>query len=238
MPTKRPVFLYSLLAVLFAVNLLYRVFYLPGFIHLEGLNFPFFFVESGSDGIDLATPRAVDFGIHNGDHLVDVNGTPYTGTGVLGRAFTKAEAGTPLQVTIVLLHGPGGGQRTISLPVTKSNFESWDVVSDSVVGSVLPLMSLVLGFWVAFRRPRDPMAWLLLALMMSFPHILQTFLYRMGGRPDGGKRACSTRAPSRRLSPSSFTCLAASFPSLSPREVHTTRCGGPCCGFARFLSPS
>ena len=33
-PTKRPIILYSLLAVLFAVTLLYQVFYLPGFIHL------------------------------------------------------------------------------------------------------------------------------------------------------------------------------------------------------------
>jgi hypothetical protein len=74
-PTKRPIFLYSLLAVLFAVNMLYRVFYLPGFIHLEGLNFPFFFVESGSNGIDLATPKAAGFGIHNADQLIAVNGT-------------------------------------------------------------------------------------------------------------------------------------------------------------------
>ena len=108
MPTKRPIFLYSLLAVLFAVNLLYRVFYLPDFIHREVLNFPFFFVESGSNRIDLATPKAAGFGIHNGDQLVAVNGTAYTGTGVLGRAFTKAEAGTPLVVTIVPAHDPRG----------------------------------------------------------------------------------------------------------------------------------
>jgi sigma-B regulation protein RsbU (phosphoserine phosphatase) len=187
MPTKRPIFLYSLLAVLFAVNLLYRVFYLPAFLHGEALNFPFFFVESGSNGIDLATPKAVDLGIHNADHLVAVNGTAYTGTGVLGHAFTKAEAGTPLVVTIVPAHAPAGGQRTISLPVTKSNFESWDVVSDFVVGFLLAFLSLVLGFWVAFRRPRDPLAWLLLALMLSFPHILQTFV--VYGWPPGWREA-------------------------------------------------
>ena len=90
MPTKRPIFLYSVLAILFAVNLLYRAFYLPDFIHLEGLNFPFFFVESGSNGIDLTTPKAAGFGIHNTDQLVAVNGTAYTGTGVLGRAFASS----------------------------------------------------------------------------------------------------------------------------------------------------
>ncbi len=58
MPTKRPVFLYSLLAVLFAVNLLYRGFYLPGFIHLEKVSFPFFFVESGSNGLTWLLRRS------------------------------------------------------------------------------------------------------------------------------------------------------------------------------------
>ena len=176
MPTKRPILLYSVLAVLFAVNLLYWAFYLPDFIHGEVLNFPSFFAESGSNQINLATPRAVDFGIHNGDQLVAINGTAYTGTGVLGRAFTKTEAGTPLVLTIVPAHDPAGGQRTISLPVTKSSFASWNAASDSVVFFLLPAVSLLLGFWVAFRRPRDPMAWLLLALMLSFPHILQTFV--------------------------------------------------------------
>jgi phosphoserine phosphatase RsbU/P len=186
-PTKRPIFLYSVLAVLFAVNVLYRVFYLPDFIHREVLNFPFFFVESGSNGIVFATPKAAGFGIHNADHLIAVNGVKYTGTGVLGRAFTKAEAGNPLMVTIIPVDAPGSAPRTISLPVTKSNFESWDVVSDFVVGFLLPFVSLLLGFWVAFRRPRDPLAWLLLALMLSFPHILQTFV--VNGWPPGWREA-------------------------------------------------
>ena len=32
----------------------------------------------------------------------------------------------------------------------------------------MPIFCLLLGFWVAFLRPRDPLAWLLLALMLSF----------------------------------------------------------------------
>jgi sigma-B regulation protein RsbU (phosphoserine phosphatase) len=187
MPTKRPIFLYSVLAILFAVNLLYRVVYLPDFIHREVIDFPFFFVESGSNGIDLATPKAVASGIHNGDHLVAVNGTAYTGTGVLGTAFKNAKASTPLVVTIVPAGAPAGGQRTISLPVTKATFESWDTAADLVVGFLLPFVSLLLGFWVAFRRPRDPLAWLLLALMLSFPHVLQAYV--VYGWPPGWREA-------------------------------------------------
>lgn len=79
------------MTVLFAVNLFYWAFYLPDFIHHEVLNFPFFFAEPGSNKIDLAIPGAVAFGLHNGDHLVAVNGTAYTGTGDVGRAFTRAK---------------------------------------------------------------------------------------------------------------------------------------------------
>jgi sigma-B regulation protein RsbU (phosphoserine phosphatase) len=52
---------------------------------------------------------------------------------------------------------------------------------------LLPAVSLLLGFWVAFRRPRDPMAWLLLGLMMSFPHILATSVVE--GWPPGWREA-------------------------------------------------
>ena len=176
MPIKRPVFLYSLLATLFVITLLYQAGYLPSFFRSEGKHCPFFFVESGSNRITFVTAESEGYGIHDGDQLLAVNGVPYTGTGVLGHAFRTASVGVPLAVTIAPKDFPAGVQRSISLPVTSTRLNPWGVASDVVVGFLLPALSLLLGFWVAFRRPRDPMAWLLLALMMSFPHILQSFL--------------------------------------------------------------
>jgi sigma-B regulation protein RsbU (phosphoserine phosphatase) len=185
-PTKRPIFLYALLTALFAITLLYQARYLPGFVHEEQRKFPFFFVESGSNRIFLANRETSGFGIHNGDQLLSVDEKAYTGTGGLEHAFATAQAGTPLLVTIAPANAPGTRQ-SISLPVTKSQFRSWDFASDLVIGFLLPAVSLVLGFWVAFRRPRDPLAWLLLALMLSFPHILQTFI--VYGWPPGWREA-------------------------------------------------
>ena len=176
MPTKRPVFLYSLLATLFAVTLLYQAAYFPDFVRRETKHFPFFFVDSGSNIIAFAGAESAGYGIHNGDQLLAVNGVPYTGTGMLGQAYRSATVGVPLAVTILPKGSPPGGQRTISLPITSARLNTWDTSSDLVVGFLLPIVSLLLGFWVAFRRPRDPLAWLLLALMLSFPHILQTFI--------------------------------------------------------------
>jgi phosphoserine phosphatase RsbU/P len=175
-PTKRPVFLYSLLATLFVITLLYQAGYLPSFFRDELKHLPFFFAESGSNKIAFATPEAAGYGIHDGDHLLAVNGVPFTGTGVLGQAFRSATVGVPLAVTIVPKDSPAGAQRRISLPVTPVRLTFWGDTSDLVVSFLLPALSLLLGFWVAFRRPRDPMAWLLLALMMSFPNILQSFI--------------------------------------------------------------
>jgi sigma-B regulation protein RsbU (phosphoserine phosphatase) len=185
--TKRPILLYSLLAGLFAISLLYQVRYLPDLFRRETLHFAFFFVDSGSDTINFTTPEAASLGIRNGDRLLAVNGTPFTGTGVLGQAFANARAGVPLVVTIVAKDAPLAEQRNVDLPVTSTPFNSWGTFSDLVVEFLLPGLSLLLGFWVAFRRPRDPMAWLLLALMMSFPNILKTFIVE--GWPPGWREA-------------------------------------------------
>ena len=187
MPIKRPILLYSLLATLFAISLLYQVRYLPDLFRRETVHFPFFFVDPGSDTINFTTPEAASFGIRNGDHLVAVNGIPFIGTGVLGQAFNRAKAGVPLNVTMVAKDAAMGEQRTIDLPVTSSPLNSWSNFSDLVVEFLLPGLSLLLGFWVAFRRPRDPMAWLLLALMMSFPNILKAFIVE--GWPPGWREA-------------------------------------------------
>jgi sigma-B regulation protein RsbU (phosphoserine phosphatase) len=90
-------------------------------------------------------------------------------------------------VTIAPKNGNDSDQRTIALPVTAESRNSWDALSTFVVQILLPAVSLLLGFWVVYRRPRDPMAWLLLGLMMSFPHILQAFL--VPGWPPGWREA-------------------------------------------------
>lgn len=63
----------------------------------------------------------------------------------------------------------------------------WEVLADVAFQFVLPGISVLLGFWVAFRRPRDPMAWLLLALMLTFPHIFES--YKVQGWPPGWREA-------------------------------------------------
>jgi sigma-B regulation protein RsbU (phosphoserine phosphatase) len=186
-PTKRPVFLYCLLAIVLVVTVVYQIRYLPEFVQRNETEAPSFFVAFGSNHLRYVSPEAAALGLHSDDALLAVNGEPYTGTSVLSRAFTTTRVGVPLQITILPRNHSRGGAQTIALPVTAGRFPSWDTSSDLVVGILLPLVSLLLGFWVAFRRPRDPMAWLLLALMLSFPHMLQSFIVE--GWPPGWRVA-------------------------------------------------
>ena len=169
--------------------------------------------------------------------MVAVNGTPYTGTGVLGR-LSQAQAGIPLLVTIVPADAPAGGQRTISLPVTRTRFESWDVVGDFVVGFLLPFVSLLLGFWVAFRRPRDPLAWLLLALMSAFPTSCKLLSsYGVAARVAGSRRALR-EYPLGGFPHHHFPFWPLLSRALSPWKCTRQGVAGSCGGFARFPSPS
>ena len=46
----------------------------------------------------------------------------------------------------------------------------------------IPWLCLVLGYWAVLVRPRDPQAWLLLLLMLSFPHLAYSTYWHW---PDG-----------------------------------------------------
>ncbi len=181
MPAKRPIALYCLLAVIFAVTLTYQVRYLPDFARAEVRSVPFFFTDSGSDRIAYTSPDANRLGVHIGDRLLTLNGLPYTGTYALGHAIQTTPIGAALELTLRPdgtrpdRTGPNAPER-VRVPVIAAPLHSWDVFSDVVLGLFLPAVSLLLGFWVALRRPRDPMAWLLLGLMLSFPHILRSFI--------------------------------------------------------------
>lgn len=185
MPIKRPIFRYGLLALLFTITVVYEVRYLHDILRDERLAIPFFAPRAASNEVGFVTPAAAQAGIHDGDRLLTINGVPYTGTGVLGDALACAKPGTPIVLT--LASRDTTGQKTIKLPVTRSPVTFWEAASELFLHFLLPAISLLLGFWVALVRPRDPLAWILLALMMTFPHILET--YKIWGWGRGWREA-------------------------------------------------
>jgi sigma-B regulation protein RsbU (phosphoserine phosphatase) len=167
--------------------MLYEVRYTHDILRDAKIDVPLFTPDPGTNKIVFAIPAAVRAGIHTGDRVLAINGVPYTGTGMLGDALAHARPGVPIYATTLSSDPARPGERTFSLPVTQSQVTFWELASNLLLHFLLPAVSLILGFWVAFVRPRDPLAWLLLLVMMSFPHLLET--YKVWGWGRGWREA-------------------------------------------------
>ncbi|HEY6274528.1 MAG TPA: SpoIIE family protein phosphatase [Terriglobales bacterium] len=184
MPIRHPNFRYSVLALLFAISFLYEARYLSDVLRGQKIDVTLVVPGSASNTVAFVSRKA---DVHPGDQIVAVNGVPYSGTGLLGQAYAHAVPGKSIVLTIGSSDPTHPDQRTVSLPVSSSRVTLWELASELMLYFVLPTVSLLLGFWVAFLRPRDPLAWLLLALMMAFPHLFES--YRTAGWPPGWREA-------------------------------------------------
>jgi phosphoserine phosphatase RsbU/P len=116
-------------------------------------------------------------GLRKGDLLLAVDGVPYTGAHILDEAVARPHPDGKLTVIVRAPEGPGPTtERTLQIPLTTlqaGGDNAPSVLAFRVILYVVtPWFCLILGFWVAAVRPRDPLAWLLLGLMLSFTQIV------------------------------------------------------------------
>jgi phosphoserine phosphatase RsbU/P len=108
-------------------------------------------------------------GFQAGDELVKVDDEFITGYRQLERLRFALKPGQPLQITVRRAK-PGQASQNVDLTVRahsqKRHGLAW--VFTIVLSTILPGLSLCLGFFVAFSRPRDKLAWLTLAMLASF----------------------------------------------------------------------
>jgi sigma-B regulation protein RsbU (phosphoserine phosphatase) len=186
-PTRRPIFRYAVLAVLFAITVAYEVPYLRDILRDERRSVPLFATEDGSNVISFVDRVAKRIGFQKGDQVLSVNGRLYRGEADWFQISRKAPVGQ--NVTVVVRSGESakGGERSFTFPIESTRPDFWEISADLIVQVLIPVFSVALGFWVAFMRPRDSMAWLLLALMLTFPHIFES--YKVQGWPRGWREA-------------------------------------------------
>jgi sigma-B regulation protein RsbU (phosphoserine phosphatase) len=120
-------------------------------------------------------PEAAASGMKFGDAVLAVNGHPVDGFFVYYGTLRQARAGDRLRVQV---QSPGPAENPIrDLSIELRPYRSH---SDPAAGLsyyvglalrviALPLVCIVLGFWVTAVRIDDRSAWLLLVLMLSFP---------------------------------------------------------------------
>jgi sigma-B regulation protein RsbU (phosphoserine phosphatase) len=186
-PTKRPIFRYCVLAFLFVITLAYEVPYLHDILRDQNRSVPFFNIEEATDRVGIVTREAANAGIRKDDEVLSINGQPYRGASDLARPFALTPGGGRITVVVRSSDPAHPGERTIVLPVRTVREDPWRIAGELALYFVLPAISILLGFWVAFQRPRDPMAWLLLALMLTFPHIFES--YKAEAWPPGWREA-------------------------------------------------
>ncbi|HZN11459.1 MAG TPA: PDZ domain-containing protein, partial [Blastocatellia bacterium] len=124
-------------------------------------------VRQGSPVIGSVNAEAKEAGVRPGDTLVAVNGQTYRSNAVLNRALKHAQPGDELSVTVRRQTVPASEEtvRVLLIPKAAIASDQWFFVM--VIGLFFPLACVSLGFWVAAVRPRDALAWLLLALLLS-----------------------------------------------------------------------
>jgi sigma-B regulation protein RsbU (phosphoserine phosphatase) len=126
---------------------------------------PGFAIQFGGDRVFLVGGAAEQAGLRAGDRVVSIDGEPYTGRSVLGRALARGEPGEPVRVGV--RRGAAGETLELRVPLQAGDPpEPYFLVT---FGFLNPSVCLALGFGVAW--PRDPRAWALLLLLIGFTQI-------------------------------------------------------------------
>jgi len=141
-----------------------------------------FDLRSGTNIVSQVEPRAAAAGLHVGDRVLSVQGRPLRGLKDLAGIDTRAE---PLK--LVVRHGSGRRNEVVIPPNPEPR--EFSTISRALINGVMllamPWLCLILGYWAVVVRPRDPQAWLLLLLMLSFPHIVMSTQWHW---PDGWRQ--------------------------------------------------
>lgn len=121
------------------------------------------------------TDEANDAGVRFLDTLETVDGKPFSNMRVFFEAVNSRKPGDFLPVTVRSAKGTLFGAN-IRIPPDETEPPTLvDWLGQMALAIGLPLFCLSLGFWVAFLRPNDRLAWLLLAMMMGFGGLGQDF---------------------------------------------------------------
>ncbi len=169
--TKR-VTLYALLGLWIAVSM---SCYIMGAIALREEFFnpsqythdPFEFEDDGQT-IKKFPDKAPIAGLVKGDVLRSINGQPYTGWMQFTRVIHHAKPGDAMQVGVTT---PQRQERNVSFrlkPREGPGFSIAGYIAFLLPVLGVPLLGLLVGYWVVAGRPWDLNAWLAL-LLLSFP---------------------------------------------------------------------
>jgi len=174
---KTPKLQYALLAILLTWAALAQLTESGFVIYLQGsradrVRLPFI-TRPFSRSIDRVAPPYQNSGLQPNDEIVSLNSEFIDGREEMEQIPLELHKGDVLHVT-ALRHLPNGKSELIRVPVRlhDESYRSFGWTRTIGLNVVLPISCLLVGFFVAFRRPLDPLAWLTLAMLASFGQLI------------------------------------------------------------------
>ncbi len=130
--------------------------------------------DSDTDIVSEVKPEAKAAGASTGIKVTGLNGAPYSGVAQWTEVLVTARPGDTLDIEFDRPNG-SHGVATITLAGRKRAHEgisNWAVlIRDGFIDLLLPLVCLLIGYWVVLVKPLDRNAWLLL-ILLTFPSVL------------------------------------------------------------------
>jgi sigma-B regulation protein RsbU (phosphoserine phosphatase) len=168
-----PTLQYVCLALLFALASAYQIrsalYAFPNYFHFKAVAYPFVPIyDKGRPVLRFVNKSAREAGVLNDDILLSVNGRSVTGLAVFGEAIRKANPSDTLTVQFLRPGETSPRSAAVQLEQSTAPPISWSAASLLAMKLVVPTFCLLLGFWVAAVRPRDPSAWCLCFIMLFF----------------------------------------------------------------------
>jgi sigma-B regulation protein RsbU (phosphoserine phosphatase) len=132
---------------------------------LRGVERPFQ-LDSATPAISDLRKEAANAGLKKGDTLLSINGQPIRSRADVAARLRTALAGDEWAVAFEREAQPG---LTVFRLARFNNDAGWmDWITAIFTDFIIRWFGIVLAFFVLWMRPRDPLAWLLLALLVSF----------------------------------------------------------------------
>ncbi len=173
---KKPTLQYAALGVLLAWALIAQLTYSSYIIYIQAnaaryLRVPFI-TDEYTPRITALLPTYENSGLKPGDEVLAINGQPVRGMSQFATARFSLHPGDTLVLTIrrTVAARPSIFDVRIRMHTYPGEALGWTTVI--VLFVFLPLTCLVVGFYVAFARPRDPLAWITLGVLASFSQLL------------------------------------------------------------------
>ncbi len=150
------------------------------------------FLADWPDGVIQSTAKDLDERaappLRRGDRVVSVDGRPFrTGWEVSRRAAELGPRGA--MHVVVARQTPGGAEERIASTVAMRSIAAGKIslgvrVLIAILDVFVPWLCFLVGFWVAIARPRDPVAWLVLLMLLGFAQLAGVREYAFSAWPD------------------------------------------------------